>query len=443
LSGKTFSLLIREFVGNGKTSIDLMGANNFMIKSNLFSANRVGRRQELHMALKRIKGLIDEMRRAPEDPHVKMLYEERRIRWRKWSEVGIGNKDIPRPTITAFSRPHDWANELGFDLLEYYSKPESYLENTLRISLYAYKYISPLFVAPYDFDEAALKRIHVGIDFGGAFEPSLLGVETVFRSDGTPWPGRPIVQDEKDLTKLRIPDFEKSGLMPKVHYFHDELERIGKQLGEEIVVSYPSWTRGPWGVAVHMMGWQNALLNIVKKPRFIHKLLAFITDARIAWEKDRAAYLGQEVPRTSSLSNDEVGCKLFSARTYRDVILPYEKQLSDFYPEGISYFHSCNDITAFLPDIIQIRGMKTVHVSPWTDLKTAVNVLRKGFEIQKWMHPEDMILSDEEKRLKLKEVLTTATSCRMTVINAGAVRHTIDWLKAIHSLVDAPEKYLT
>lgn len=389
------------------------------------------------MASARIKNLIDEAHRAAESSLCKTLYDERRRRWEKWSR----GREVGRPPITVFSRPHDWANELGFDLLEYYNRPEAYLEANLRVRLYVYEHVAPLFVAPYD-EPASPRRMSLEIDFGGAFEPSLLGVKAIFRPDGTPWPGSPVVREEKDLEKLSFPDFERSGLMPRVHHFHDEIEKIGGRLSEEISVDYPAWTRSPWGVAVHMMGWQNILLNLVKRPQLVHKLLSFITEARIAWEKERAAFLGQEVPRASSLGNDEVGSRLFSAQTYRGVILPYERRLADFYRDGISYFHSCNDITAFLPDIIKIRGMRTIHVSPWTDLKAAVQVLGGRFEVQKWMHPADMIASDEEKRARLREAIKMGSRCRMSVINAGAVRDTISWLKAIQPLIDDAEEWM-
>ena len=212
-----------------------------------------------------LQTLIDHVLKICEDPR----YEEKKELWKQFNE----GKEIGRPLITAFSRTHDWACELGFDLLRYYSDPKYYLEMNLRIMLYKHKHI---------FDDSVLSP-SINIEFAGAFEPSLMGVDVVFHPYSTPWPGKPVVKDEKDLERLRYPDIYESGLMPKVHEFHDTISNI---VGKDFNVGYPSWTRGPWGVAVHMLGWHNALLSLLKNRRLLERLLDFVTEARMVWEKD-------------------------------------------------------------------------------------------------------------------------------------------------------------
>ncbi|MEM3046710.1 MAG: uroporphyrinogen decarboxylase family protein [Candidatus Bathyarchaeia archaeon] len=366
------------------------------------------------MDVMEIRALIDQVRKVCEDPR----YEEKRELWKRFEQ----GEDIGRPPVTVFSRSHDWALELGFDLLKYYTDPEYYLEINLRTTLYRHERI---------FDDSVLAA-GVGIEFGGAFEPSLLGVGVVFRPDSTPWPGQPVVKDESDLEKLRIPDIYKSGVMPQVHRFHDVMSKIA---GKGFPVGYPSWTRGPWGIVVHMMGWQNALLSLVKQSRLLERLLDFVTEARIAWEKDWGRFAGKEAA-ASSLSNDEVDAKVLSPRSYRELVLPREKKLADFYRDGISYFHSCGNITPFLRDIATLRGLKTVHVSPWTDMRTAMRLLEPRLTLQKWIHPEDMLLTEEDARARFTRILADGAGRRMLIVNAGAVKDTIRWLQAVKPIMD-------
>ncbi|MEM3693246.1 MAG: uroporphyrinogen decarboxylase family protein [Candidatus Bathyarchaeia archaeon] len=361
-----------------------------------------------------LQALMDRVLKALEDPR----YDGKRDLWRRFSE----GKEVERPPVTVFSRTYDWAQELGFDLLRYYEDPEYYLEANLKILLYRHERIH---------DDSLLSP-SISIDFGAAFEPSLLGVGVVFRPDTTPWPAEPIVRDEEDLKKLRFPDVYRSGLMPRAHRFHDAIRKI---VGENLRIEYRPWTRGPWGVLVHMMGWQNALLSLIKKPSLIEKLLGFITEARMVWEVDWGRFLGREVV-VSSLSNDEVDAKVLSPKNYRELVLPCEKRLAEFYKEGISYFHSCGNIGPFLPSIKEIAGLRIVQISPWTSIGIAKEVLGNSIAMERWIHPEDLILDEERTRAKFVRILQEGAENRVTIVCAGAVKDTIRWLKAIKPVLE-------
>jgi uroporphyrinogen-III decarboxylase len=364
-----------------------------------------------------LQELIHRILKICEDPR----YEEKKELWKQFNE----GREIGRPLVTVFSRSHDWARELGFDLLRYYSDPKYYLEMNLRIMLYKHKYI---------FDDSYLTP-SISIEFAGAFEPSLMGVDVVFHPCSTPWPGKPIVKDKKDVERLSYPDIYESGLMPKIHEFHDTISNI---VGEDFNVSYPSWTRGPWGVVVHMLGWYNALLNLLKNRMLLERLLDFVTEARMVWEKDWGDFIGKKT-LVSALYNDEVDSKTLSPKNYRELILPREQRLADFYKEGISYFHSCGNITPFLEDIKKIRGLKMIEISGWTDMKTAIKVFEPHVTLQRWIRLEVFLLREEEMRARLRRILEEDSGRRMVIVNGGAVRDTIRWLRAVKPIINSPK----
>lgn len=366
-----------------------------------------------------LQELVAWVLKACEDPR----YEEKRELWKQFSE----GKEVGRIPITVFSRTYDWALELGFDLLRYYRDPEYYLETNLRILLYRYEKIH---------DDSILNPV-VTIDFGAAFEPSLLGVGVIFRPDTTPWPAQPIVKDEGDLKSLRFPDVRRSGLMPRVHRFYDAMRAI---VGEDLRIEYRPWTRGPWGVLVHMMGWQNALISLIRRRRVLEWLLDFVTEARMGWEVDWSRFLGKEVVGSSSLSNDEVDAKVLSPGNYRELVLPREARLAEFYREGISYFHSCGNIAPFLADIATLRGLRTVQVSPWTNVVVAKEILGERIAMERWIHPEDLILDDVRVRVKFERILEEGAGRRMAIVCAGAVKDTVRWLRAVRPVLDKAEK---
>lgn len=143
----------------------------------------------------------------------------------------------------------------------------------------------------------------------------------------------------------------------------------------------------------------------------------------------------------SSLGNDEVIAKVLSPRDYRELVLPREQKLADFYKEGISHFHSCGNITPYLMDIQKIRGLKTVEISAWTDLKTAARILEKDITLEKWIHPEDLILKEEESRARFSQILEDDAERHMSIVCGGAVRDTIRWLTAVEPIIKRKRRF--
>jgi len=171
-------------------------------------------------------------------------------------------------------------------------------------------------------------------------------------------------------------------------------------------VFFERWDRSPWGTAVHLRGLINLFKDTIRNPDFVHKLLNFITESRIRWEKNKSKYLGVRTEK-GSLYNDEVDAQLISPKIYQVFAHPYEVKLANFYPQGIFYFHSCGNITPFIDTIASIRGLRKLQISPVTDFKKAVNQFGGNFVFEKRMHPvSDMLLADEKTiQLKIKEVL--------------------------------------
>jgi len=184
-----------------------------------------------------------------------------------------------------------------------------------------------------------------------------------------------------------------------------------------------------------MLGWHNALLSLLKNHVLLERLLDFVTEARMIWEKDWENFIGKETA-VSALYNDEVDAKTLSPKNYRELVLPREQKLAAFYKEGISYFHSCGNITPFLRDIKKIRGLKMIEISGWTDMKTAMNVLEPHITLQRWTRPEVFLLSEEEMRARFRRILEEASGRRMVIVSGGAVRDTIRWLRTVRPILD-------
>ena len=285
-----------------------------------------------------------------------------------------------------------WAAILNFSVKEFYSIPRVYLENTLKMMIYRAE----------KFQDFTCIEKTIPIWLGAPFEESLFGSKQVLVEGASPWLDRePLIKKQEDLDRLEFPDFYKSGLMPTAHYFY---EVIGELTEGKYTVVFPEWGRGPFGVAFHLRGFDNLLIDMLVNPDFVHRLMRFVTDARKHWVSERAKFLGRKIDK-GNLYNDEVNCPTLSPEQYKEFVLPYEIELCNFHG-GIVYWHSCGDIANLAEGISRIPYLEMLHIGPWTDMKEVRRVFGERVAYEKCLMPtEDVqMATEEEMEKKLEEI---------------------------------------
>lgn len=314
---------------------------------------------------------------------------------------------------------------LNFNLVDYFQEPDYCLQYQLEQKVFLYE--------NFDKVDNHVDAV-VGVDFGVGLEASLFGQQVLFYPEKDPVHGEPIIKKESDLDKLKHPDFYKSGLMPKVHRFYARFKSL---VGRKLKVTFPGWARGPWSMVLILRGFNQLCYDLMDRPQFVHRLMDFVTNARIKWEQDRAKFLGEDFKdkkyrwkhtyvdyrpaNYSDLYNDEVDGNLFSLEVYREFILPYERKLADFYG-GVRYYHSCGNLTPLLDSIKELLGLEKIHISPWTDLEAAKRKVPHDVRLQKCMRlEEDIFLCDKKQMVeKLNKILHDSRD-RMIDICADAI----------------------
>ena len=209
----------------------------------------------------------------------------------------------------------------------------------------------------------------VAPDLGVALPATVLGVPWSPRRDQEPWAsGAPPVRSAADLADRPLPDFPSAGMMPAVLRIHAEMKRL---LGDSFAVGFPGWPRGPLGNAFYLTGCERTLTSMVQDRPFFHAVMRYGMDAMAKWLTDRAAFLGEPPPTDGTIFNDEVSSENFSARTYEEMIAPYDAEFRRFHG-GKAGFHSCGNTTALMPAIAAAGPWSTMHVSAWSDLDKAL-----------------------------------------------------------------------
>lgn len=301
-------------------------------------------------------------------------------------------RGIPRNTetgvipITVDPAKYLWSQIAGFDFQQYYNDADMHLIGNLRMNLHKFRVFR---------DNTYFDR-EVDIWFGWVFELSMFGAPVIWRDIEEPVIGEPpVLNNPRALDDLKPPDFYRSGLMPRVHQFYEQMQ---ERVGDRLRVAFPTWCRGPFSIAVHLRGMQKLLVDIMENPQFVHRLMRFIVDSEKQWLEERARFTGEPI-EPGKLYNDEIGAPLISPNIYRDFVLPYETELGEFRG-GITYFHSCGNTTPFLPFIKRLPDLKLFHVGPWTDRSKAVDVMAPDVSLDFCFHPVDDVLYATESHMR-------------------------------------------
>jgi uroporphyrinogen-III decarboxylase len=310
---------------------------------------------------------------------------------------------------------------LGFNLRDWFFDPKVCLESQLKWKLLWHREIQ---------DDTVIKA-EVGVEFGVALEPTLFGMQPLFRDNEDPWYGEPVLQARENLETIELPDFYRSGLMPQVHELYQDVSDLVKG---KIPVTFPGWARGPWSIACMIRGFTPLYMDLIGDPDFVHRLMQFIVDARIHFETQRCRFLGIDPQDTqyrwyycvyrpscnSALFNDEVDGNLFSQQTYREFILPYERQLAEFYG-GVSYYHSCGNMTPFYEDLCTLPNLNRLHVSQSSELGKAMQ-LKERFTIENSLDPYEEILQGSDAHIEEKfEAIKAASTDKPLEVWADAL----------------------
>ena len=255
----------------------------------------------------------------------------------------------------------------GFTMKDFFTDAGKSLEAQLKTKLFVHHILQ----------EDTPFNLSVGVDLGTALEATLFGMDYVITEVADPTYGAtPLLDQLEDYQRLKTPDFYTSGWMPEAHRLYDQLNGLA---GEDFHVYFPGWARGPWSMATILRGFNNIFEDYLDDPDQVGAMLKYLSQARIDFEKQRLAFLGltpeddsyrwtycsYRYNHNSDIFEDEVDGNLFSAELNRELIIPAQKMLADFYG-GPAYYHSCGDLGNFLEDIAALHIRKYQHISPAT-----------------------------------------------------------------------------
>ena len=221
---------------------------------------------------------------------------------------------------------------LGIQVLDFYLDPEVWFQSNLKIME---QFPEVIFFPSW------------WVEYGMAIEPSAMGAKIRFWDYQPPSETHMLFHLE-DLAEMQPVDPYSDGFMSLTLHRY----RMHKQRIFDAGYTIPMATaRGPLCTASFFRGVERLILDMVENPEGTHKLLAYTTDALIAWLKAQAETIGDCVEGIFIL-DDIVG--FVGPDEYEEFAHPYMKKICDAFPEDwVKVYHNDANVDACierLPD---------------------------------------------------------------------------------------------
>jgi uroporphyrinogen decarboxylase len=230
----------------------------------------------------------------------------------------------------------------GTPFKDYYGDPETMLRTQILAQKWLMEHIRT--------DAYSITGPWVGAwtDFQNTFEAGSLGCEINFPDDDIPWVGPGWLSTDADLQRLEGMDFVRSGINAAQILYRKRMMEVAERYPVRFQggpVFYPGanpalthTSDGPFGVAGDLMGQTELFIAVKERPDVVRELLRIVTGKLIAYLDFCAEEEALPSPRDLAWT-DDLAVSL-SAETYRDLVLPFEKELR-FHFDGRLSLHMC------------------------------------------------------------------------------------------------------
>jgi hypothetical protein len=319
---------------------------------------------------KRIGHLIDQVLEAVDDP----AQQARAAR-------------SPRIAF-ATEEPVCWAKIFGFDARRYFAEPAFYFETVLRQKLWRWRHFPA--------DQEPL-RADVPAWLGHYPEYTFVGLAVTFTADGVP-----VIQTDHPLTKrpdlavLEPVDFTRSGWMPRLLRWYEDLVRIAA--GRVPVTLYEEtgiWWRGGLDLAIALRGYENFVLDTLERPHFVRDLMQWLTDQRCSWYEAYYRHFHRERGPVF-IGDDWINVPFITPDLFADVVLPSYRQIEAFHG-GIRAVHSCGNQVPVQKDLLTLASLTDLEISPWSDLRQSLANIPQDKNLHVFIHANSVLCATRQQ----------------------------------------------
>ncbi len=173
-------------------------------------------------------------------------------------------------------------------------------------------------------------------------------------------------EDKGKLSSLQLADPKKDGRLPDYLMACAETKEILSDVLVSAVIA------GPWTIAMGLRGATELILDAMNDPDYVHELMTFCTKATKDLTEELAV-IGVGI----GYSEAPASCSLISPDMYRDLVLPYHKELVSYFQEkkvGVG-LHICGNADPIVEDMVS-TGASNISIDSGTDMGRAAKASR-------------------------------------------------------------------
>ena len=208
--------------------------------------------------------------------------------------------------------------------------------------------------------------------YGTGVLASAFGCGVAFLEDSDPavssWG---MVKDEREVARLRVPDPERDGLMPRV------LEAMAYMKAHSEFPVGLTDMQSPLDTLTLVAGYDRLFVWMYEQPALVHQLMTLASEALIAWVRAQKRVLGEADDETNGLQNawlpkghglwlsDDDATQL-SPALYAEFVAPYNDRILRAFGGGA--LHHCGDVSRFADSFARMGGLRALNNWPLGDV---------------------------------------------------------------------------
>lgn len=203
--------------------------------------------------------------------------------------------------------------------------------------------------------------------YGTGILASAFGCRTSWQPGRDPSVAGPCLETPADAARLRLPDPQRDGLMPRV------LETAAYMRAHGPYPVSLTDSQSPLDELILMCGHERLYLWMYDQPELVHQLMELVTEAFIQWVKAQKAVTGEPwnvcygeqgvwvPPGIGVWIADDEAVNL-SPRLYAEFVAPYYARIFKEFGGGVLHF--CGDGSQHGTALLKIEGLRAINSGP-------------------------------------------------------------------------------
>jgi len=251
----------------------------------------------------------------------------------------------------------------------------------------------------------------------------------------------------QDIAKLKMPDFTKAGLMPRV------LETIDYAVASSDLPVGITDANSPLSTAAKMCGYDKFFVWMYEEPQAIHDLMRIVTDTFIAWVREQKKHIGEPLNQSNGLmgvwapeglgvwlSDDDLVS--ISAEHYREFVVPQYNRIFETFGGGNVHF--CGNGLHQVDNILSIKNIRVLNNSAMYNFPVFRQIAKK-IEGKIALHIQDVApLNVRENYLGIfgamddlrGKMITTFICDEVAMVKGGSKEGPRDTVDVANQIVD-------